>query len=117
MSALARIHPIARLLRPLMPVVLVSGVVACLSTPMRWEKPGTPDPARDESECRSRSRQQAVDELPYGNGPPLYGFTSDVSMLQWKMAIDNDRAYLEDDLTRACMQQKGFVLVPATAPS
>ena len=100
-----------------MPVTLMLGVAACLSTPMRWEKPGTPDAARDEAECRTQARQQAIDELPYGNGPPLYGFTSDVSMLQWKMAIDNDRAYLEDDLARACMQQRGFVLVPLTTPS
>ena len=117
MSALVRIHPITRLLRTLMPVILAYSVAACLSTPMRWERPGTPDSARDEAECRAQARQQAIDELPYGNGPPLYGFTSDVSMLQWKMAIDNDRAYLEDYLTRACMQQKGFVLVPVTTPS
>lgn len=97
-----------------MPFILVSSVAACLSTPMRWERPGTPHAARDESECRAEARQQAVDELPYGNGPPLNGFTSDVSMLQWKMAIDNDRAYLEDDLTHACMHQRGFVLVPVT---
>jgi hypothetical protein len=104
----------ARLVRRLLPVILLSGVVACLSTPMRWERPGTPDSARDESECRAQAHQQAIDELPYGDGPPLYGFTSDVSMLQWKMAIDNDRAYLEDDLVRTCMHQRGFVLVPAT---
>jgi len=53
--------------------------------------------------------------LPYGNGPPLYGFISDAGMLQWKMAIDNDRAYLEDDFTRGCMHAKGFTLVPVAA--
>ena len=105
---------VIRVLRQLTPIILMLGGVACLSTPMRWEKPGTPDATRDETECRTQARQQAIDELPYGNGPPLYGLTSDVSMLQWKMAIDNDRAYLEDDLTRACMQQRGFVLVPTT---
>ena len=111
MSALASVHPIARLLCTLMPVILASSVAACLSTPMRWERPGTPDAARDETECRAQARQQAIDELSCGNGPPLYGFTSDVSMLQWKMAIDNDRAYLEDDLTRGCMHATGFTLV------
>ena len=117
MSALTPLHPVIWLLRTLMPIILASSVAACLSTPMRWERPGPPDAARDEAECRAQARQQAIDELPYGDGPPLYGFTSNVSMLQWKMAIDNDRAYLEDDLTRACMHQKGFVLVPVTAPS
>lgn len=58
---------------------------------------------------RSHASRQ---ELPNGNGPPLYGFSSDVSMLQWMMAIDNDRAYLEDDLTCVCMHQKGFGLFP-----
>ena len=111
MSALARIHPITRLLRTLMPVILASSVAACLSTPMRWERPGTADAARDEAECRAQARQQAADELPYGNGPPLFGFTSDVSMLQWKMAIDK----IEENLTRTCMHAKGFTLVPVTA--
>ena len=117
MSAPTRPYLLTRLLCRFTPVILASSVAACLSTPMRWERPGTPDAARDEAECRAQARQQAIDELPYGDGPPLYGFTSNVSMLQWKMAIDNDRAYLEDDLTRACMHQKGFVLVPVTAPS
>jgi hypothetical protein len=39
-----------------------------------------------------QARQQSIDELSYGNGPQLYGFTSNVSMPQWKIAIDNDRA-------------------------
>jgi len=102
------------MLRQLMPAILMLGVAACVSTPMRWEKSGTADAARDESECRAQAHQQAIGELPYGNGPPLYGFTSDVSMLQWKMAIDNDRAYLEDELMRSCMRQRGFVLVSVT---
>lgn len=101
--------------RQLMTVVLLSSIAACLSTPMRWEKPGTSDSTKDEAECRAQAHQQAIDELPYGDGPPLYGFTSDVSMLQWKMAIDDDRGYLEDHLTRACMHERGFVLVPVSA--
>lgn len=117
MSALAHVYPVTRLLRPPLSVILMFGVAACLATPMRWERPGTPDANRDEAECRAQARQQAIDALPYGDGPPLYGFTSNVSMLQWKMAIDDDRAYLEEDLTRACMHQKGFLLVPVNPPS
>lgn len=101
--------------RQCMPVILLLSVAACLSTPMRWERPGSFDAAGDEAECRMHAHQQAIDELPYGNGPPLYGFTSDVSMLEWKMAIDNDRAYLEEDLVRACMRERGFVLVPVSS--
>ena len=103
----------ARVLRLVLPVILLACAAGCLSTPMRWERPGTSDSTSDEADCRAWAHQRAIDELPYGNGPPLYGFTSDVSMLQWRMAIDNDRAYLETDLTRACMQERGFVLAPA----
>ena len=79
---------------------------------MRWEKPGA-DPAKDEAECRAEARQEAIRQLPYGNGPPLYGLSSEMSMLQWTMAIDNERSYFEQDLTNACMHHKGFELVPA----
>lgn len=81
-----------------MPIILAASVAVCLSTPMRWERPGTSEAASDEAECRAQARQQAIDELRDGNGPPLYGYTSVVSMLQWKMAIDNDRTYLADAL-------------------
>jgi hypothetical protein len=96
------------------PAALLLALAACATTPTRWERAGTADPSRDEAECRAAARQQAIDQLPYGDGPPLYGFTSNVSMLQWTMAIDNDRAYLEEDLTKACMRQRGFerVAVP-----
>jgi hypothetical protein len=98
----------------LLPVVLLLGVVACVSTSMRWEKPGTDDAAGNEAECRATAHKRAADLLPYGDGPPLYGLTSDVSMLQWKMAIDNQRSYLAGDLTKSCMRSKGFALVPAS---
>ena len=75
--------------------------------------PDTPDAGKDLAECRKEAHQQAGEQLPYGNGPPLYGFSSEVSMLQWTMAIDNERAYLADDLAAACMRHRGFVLVPA----
>ena len=50
--------------------------------------------------------------LPYGNGPPYYGLYRQMSMLQWTQAIDTERSYLEEDLTKACMHAKGFELVP-----
>jgi hypothetical protein len=79
---------------------------------MRWQRPDTPDASKDLAECRKEAHQQAVEQLPYRNGPPLYGFSSEVSMLQWTMAIDNERAYLANDLAAACMRHRGFVLVP-----
>ena len=93
----------------LLPVALLLSGAACVSTPTRWERPGVPDAAGDTAECRTAANRQAIAMLPYGDGPPLYGLSSDISMLQWKMAIDNQRGYLEEDLVRACMRNKGFV--------
>ena len=94
---------------------LLIAIAGCAAPPMRWEKPGA-DPAKDEAECRAEAHQEAIRQLPYGNGPPLYGLSSEMSMLQWTMAIDNERSYLEQDLTNACMHHKGFELVPAAGP-
>jgi hypothetical protein len=37
-------------------------------------------------------------------------------MLTWKQEIDNQRYYLERDLTRACMHNRGYELVPDSRP-
>ena len=78
---------------------------------MRWHKPGTADSSRDEAECKAAAHEQAIARLPYGDGPPIW---SDLSMLQWTMAIDNQRFYLAADLTKMCMYQRGFALVPVS---
>src|SRR5688572_26139728 len=88
-------------------VTLLFAVSACAATPMRWQKPGTSDATRDEAECRASARQEAARQLPYGNGPPIFVYRQ-MSMLQWTQAIDNERYYLEDDLTKACMRHRGF---------
>lgn len=95
---------------------LVLAVAACTTTPMRWERPGGSDPTRDERECTAAAQQDAAARLPYGDGPPLYGFHSNVSMLQWTQEIDNARYYLARDLIAACMRSRGYELVPVTAP-
>ena len=104
------------MLRHALPAALMVALAACGAVPMRWEKPGSIDPAKDEAACRAEAHEEAIRELPYGNGPPLYGLSSETSMLQWTMAIDNERAYLEEDLTKACMRYKGFELVPISSP-
>jgi hypothetical protein len=93
-------------------LAMLCGLAACVSTSGRWEKPGVSDATADEAACREQGRQQAADALPYGSGPPLYGFTSEISMLQWTMAIDNERSRLAAALAYGCMQDRGFVLVP-----
>ena len=88
----------------LLPILLL--LTACTATPTRWHKPGVADAGRDEAECRAAARQEAARRLPYGDGPPI--FPRNVSMLQWTMAIDDERAYLAETLTRACLRERGF---------
>jgi hypothetical protein len=96
----------------LVPGLLFAVVAACTPTPMRWEKSGVGDPTRDEAACRAAAREEASRQLPYGNGPPIFGGYRRVSMIQWTQAIDNERSFFAEDLTKACMRDKGFVLVP-----
>jgi len=79
---------------------------------MHWQRPGVADATRDEATCRAAAREDASRQLPYGNGPPVFGSYRKVSMIQWTQAIDNERSFLAEDLTRICMHEKGFSLVP-----
>ena len=98
-------------------IALLLTVAACMTTPMRWERPGVSDPTGDERECTAAAQREATSQLPYGDGPPLYGFYSNVSMLQWTQEIDNARYYLARDLIAACMHSKGYERVPISAPA
>jgi hypothetical protein len=93
---------------------LLLGGTACSPTPMQWQGPG--NAAQDETDCRTRAQQEAIRQLPYGDGPPIYGLSSNWSMLTWKQEIDNERYYLARALTRACMHNKGYDLVPLSQP-
>jgi hypothetical protein len=101
---------IAGMTRWVLPVVLL--LAACSEPPMRWQKPGVADP-RDAAECRTAARAEAARQLPYGDGPPA--LPRDVSMLQWTLAIDDERAWLSERLTQACMRDRGFELVSMSA--
>ena len=94
---------------------LLLTIAACMTPPMRWQRPGGSDPTGDERTCTAAAQQEAASRLPYGDGPPLYGFYSNVSMLQWTQEIDNARYYLARDLIAACMRSKGYELVPIAA--
>ena len=98
-------------------VALLLAFAGCSPTPMRWEKPGAPAAmaAETEAQCRAAAHQEAIRRLPYGNGPPIYGVNRDMSMLQWTHGIDQARYDTEQYLTKACMRDKGFELVPAPA--
>ena len=85
-------------------------MTACGPTPTRWQTSGPGDTAKDEAACQGQADREAAVQLPYGNGPPLYGIYSNWSMIGWKQAIDDERYYLARDLMRACMNAKGYRL-------
>ena len=93
---------------------LLLTAASCAPTPTRWESSGPRDAARDEAACQARADEKAVLQLPYGNGPPVYGTYSNWSMITWKQAIDDERYYLARALMRACMHDKGYRLVPVS---
>jgi hypothetical protein len=90
----------------LLAAALLFAITACDATSIRWQKADT-DPAKDESECRTAARQEAARQLPYGNGPPIFGYPK-MSMLQWTQMIDYERYYFQADLLKACMRERGF---------
>jgi len=90
-------------------------LAACSPPPTRWESSGPGNAAADEATCQATADGEAAHQLPYGNGPPLYGTYSSWSMLSWKQAIDDERYYLARDLMRACMQHKGYRRVPVSS--
>ena len=102
--------------RPVFSVALLLGVAACSATPMHWQKPGMADATEDEAQCRADAHQTAIRRMPYGNGPPIYGVYRDMSMLQWTQGIDIQRDRYREHLTRTCMRDKGFELVPVSLP-
>jgi hypothetical protein len=91
----------------LLTIALLIAAAGCSAAPTRWQKPGIADATADEADCRAAAHQEAARRLPYGNGPPIF-FYPKVSMLQWTLAIDNERSYLEERLTKVCMRERGF---------
>src|SRR5262245_35610931 len=103
------------MLRQFLLAGLMLAVAACDQTPMKWERSGGGDEDRDEADCRAHAQEEAIRRLPYGDGPPIYGLYSEWSMLTWKQEIDNERYYLQRDLTYACMRNKGYGRVPVSS--
>jgi len=94
-------------------IVLAAG---CAS--LQWHKPGTDAAAlaRDLAECRHSGRTQAQTEtLPraFTSPTPLATTPRAQPVVIGSNQRDADILLLEQDLTRACMEGKGYRLVPA----
>ena len=94
-------------------VMLAAG---CAS--LQWHKPGTDAAAlaHDLAECRHSGRTQAQTEtLPraFTSPTPLATTPRAQPVVIGSNQRDADILLLEQDLTRACMEGKGYRLVPA----
>lgn len=90
-------------------------VTAC--APLEWRKDGTDTAARerDLGECQDHARLRARVEAPlFGQPPPApVGMDSRGRVVTGRAArYDTDRALLEHDFTRVCMQERGYELAP-----
>jgi hypothetical protein len=87
---------------------------------LRWHKESA-DAAtleRDLGECQGQARLRAQHEAPLFGlpRPPVVGMDVQGRVVTGHAGrYDTDRAILEHDLTRACMQERGYGLAPAQA--
>jgi hypothetical protein len=106
-TALTLLGPMARIVAPLL-------LLASCDQPMLWEKPGADAEARarDLDECRA-----AASDESNRNYYPASGVQSGSSWRwpsDWPQRAESQRFYAETNLTRFCMRNKGWELIPAS---
>ena len=97
-------------------IVGLSAMLAGCGPPMHWEKPGADQEAmaRDQSDCRVAAQQEANRNFYPAPIGPLYG--SRWSGVWWQQS-ESQRFYAETNLSRFCMRNKGYELVPDAQPA
>lgn len=88
---------------------------------LRWDKPDASprELAQDLDECRQSARMRAAQEAwPYSLlAPRVVGVDRDGRLVVVEPPPhDTERFLLEQDLTRTCMREKGYELVPVARP-
>lgn len=106
-------HPPCTLALTAAAVILLAG---CAD--LRWHREGASAAAleRDLAECRSEARFRAGPDAgtPGAGLPRLVGLDAlGRPMMTTPGRLDSDRFLVEHDLTRHCMDRKGYALVPA----
>ena len=97
-------------------LALAGALAGC--TELRWHRDGanavTHD--RDLNECQAHAIAEARRELPMVFSPEVprtVGVTrTGLPVMDTSNRYANERTMLEGDLTRRCMQDKGYALVP-----
>ena len=96
-------------------LLLAASAAGCAD--LRWHKDGADAAAleRDLGECQQQARAQAARES-WSQGisnPPVIGADAQGRViLSQPGRFDTDRFLMEHDLARACMNGKGYELVP-----
>ena len=89
---------------------LAFGLTACAAFSAHWEKPGADQAMldRDLSACRIAAREESMRNY-YPAPAPLFGARR---WWAWDQYSESSRFYTEGNLTRFCMRNKGYELVP-----
>lgn len=95
-----------------LPLLLPALLLTACNQTMTWEKPGGYAEAgdRDLDECRAASSDESN-----RNYYPASGVQSSTSWrwpTDWPQRAESQRFYAETNLTRFCMRNKGWELVP-----
>jgi hypothetical protein len=92
-------------------------LLACACAPLEWRRDGV-DAAtneRDLAACRDEARAQAQHQAPlFGQPrPPVVGMDARGRVVTGQAGrYDTERAILEHDFMRLCMQERGYELAP-----
>lgn len=103
-----------RRLVTLLSIVAPLGTLAACAPPMHWDKPGADQAAlvRDQNDCRVGAQEESNRNFYPAPIGPLYGWRWTSA---WAQQAESQRFYAETNLTRFCMRNKGWELVPTTA--
>ncbi len=90
------------------------GTLTSCAQPMRWDKPGADQATllRDQNDCRVAAQEESNRNFYPAPIGPLYGWRWTSA---WAQQAESQRFYAETNLTRFCMRNKGWELVPTTA--
>jgi len=101
-----------------LPTLCIAAMLAAGCAELRWHKDGADAAAleRDLAECRqqAQARAERLSTPKSGTGPRVVGVDGKGrAVISQPGQIDTGQFVAEHDLTRHCMGQKGWKLVPA----
>jgi hypothetical protein len=96
---------------------LGAGLICCACADLQWHKDGAGAQAleTDLAECRGEARRNAAPDLRLiqPDAGRIQGMDAASRPSASSGRLDGERFLVEHDLTRICMQRRGYELVPA----